>query len=86
MTRETKMKKPLKKKPIITSYRKKLLEKNAIENTQRYYITSILIPPVGNLYSWNVKEERVFDEVITDPFCIGFDPEEVMSFLPEIPK
>ena len=86
MTKSTKPKKPSEKKQTVPSYRKKILEKNAIENTQRYYITSKFIPPVGNPYSWDVKGESVFDEVTTDPFGIGFDPEEVMSFLPEIPK
>lgn len=85
MTRETKKKKPSKKealkKSTISSYKKKLLEKNAIVNVQKYFITSKLIPPVGNTYSWNVEEEGVFDEIITDPFGIGFDS-NVSSFLP----
>ena len=85
MTKSTKQKKAL-KKPRVPSYRKKILEKNAISNTQRYYNTSKFIPPVGNPYSWDVKRESVFDVVITDPFSIGFDLEEDMSFLPEIPK
>jgi hypothetical protein len=86
MTKSIKTKKPSEKKQKVPSYRKKILEKNAIENTQRYYNTSKFVPPVGNPYSWDVKGESVFDEVTTDLFGIGFDPEEDMTFLPEIPK
>lgn len=85
MTKSTKQKK-VPKKPTVPSYRKKILEENAIRNTQRYYNTSKFVPPVGNPYSWDVKGEGVFDEVFTDPFGIGFDSKEDMSFLPEIPK
>ena len=85
MTKSTKQKKS-QKKPTVSSYRKQILKKNAIRNTQRYYNTSKFVPPVGNPYSWDVNVESVFDEVITDPFGIGFDPKEVMTFLPEIPK
>jgi len=85
MTKSTKQKKA-QKKSTIPSYRKKILEQNAVKNTQRYYNTSKFVPPVGNPYSWDVKGESVFDEVTTDPFGIGFDPEEDVSFLPELPK
>ena len=85
MTKSIKQKKA-QKKPIVPSYRKELLKNKAIRNAQKYYNTSEIVPPVGNPYSWDVKGESVFDEVTTDPFGIGFDPEEDMSFLPEIPK
>jgi hypothetical protein len=84
MTKSNKQRKAL-KKPYIPLFRRKLLEELAIRNTQRYYNTSKFVPPIGNPHSWNVKEESVFDVVITDPFSIGFDLEEDMSFLPEIP-
>jgi len=84
MTKSTKEKK-VPKKSTIPSYRKKILEKNAIRNTQRYYNTSKFVPPVGNPYSWDVEEEGDFNEDTTDPFGIGFVPED-MSFLFEIPK
>jgi hypothetical protein len=85
MTKSTKPKKA-QKKPTVPSYRKNILEQKAIRNAQRYYNTSKIVPPVGNPHSWDVKGESVFDEVTTDPFGIGFDLEEDMSFLPKIPK
>ena len=73
-------------KPTKNQTKNKPLKKIAIINTQNYYITSKLVPPVGNPYSWDVHSESGFDEVITDPFGIGVDPKESMTFLPEIPK
>lgn len=86
MTKSTKQKKPSKKKLLVSSYRKKILEQNSVKNIQRYYNTSKFVPPVGNPYSWDVKKESVFDKVIIDPFGICFDPEEDMSFLPNFPE
>ena len=81
MTKSTKQ-----KKSTVPSYRKKILEKGAIRNAQMYYNTSKFVPPVGNPYFWDVKREGVFDEDLTDPFGIGFDSKEEMSFLSKIPK
>ena len=85
MTKTTKQKKAQKKKSRVSSYRKKLLEMNSISNIQSYYIASKIFPPVGNPHFWDIKEEIVFDEDITDPFGIGFDSKEDMTFLPEMP-
>ena len=85
MTKSKKSRKTSEKKPSISSYKKKLLERQAIINSQKYFNTSKFVSPVGNSHFWNIKEESVFDEIITDPFGIGFDSTEDMSFLPEIP-
>ena len=57
----------------------------AIRNSQKYYNTSKFVPPVGNPYTWDIKEDAL-DEDIIDLFGISFDLKEDMSFLPKILK
>ena len=81
MTKSSKQKKDQKKKSTGPLYR----EKGEIRKAQIYYNTSKFVPPVGIPYFWDVKKESDFDENFTDPFGIGFDSKEDMSFL-EIQK
>jgi len=86
MTKSNKLKKVSKKEPSIPLYRKKLLEEQAIRNSQKYYNTSKFVNPVGNPYTWDVEKENVFEGDICDLFGIKFEPKEIMTILPEILK
>jgi len=41
-------------------------------------------PKIPSGSGWDVVSEKKIQETPKDPFCIGFDPEEDMSFLPKI--
>lgn len=90
MTKSIKKKKPSEKKSKVPSYRKKILEQNAVKKIQMYYITSELVPPVGEIFSWYINgeyingEESVFEEVINEHLDIGFDLNKNMLLFPKI--
>ena len=55
-------------KPTKNQTKKKPLKKIAIINTQNYYITSKLVPPVGNPYSWDVSVSYTHLTLQTTPY------------------
>lgn len=81
MTNLTKKKKHSVKKQKVPLYRKKVVSKKF--QKPDYWKEYMKENAQKNPSCWDVDTEMINPK---DPFGIGFDPKEDMSFLPEIPK